>query len=338
MAALVVPGALALFTGLYAIPSILRHAVRAAVMPAGYTLPPVRHDKPWPFKVLADVALQRPVFEQWIVDVDLLKTSSQQNTSSSERRSAGGLGRVAHIAVWVFYPWRSTSPWDTLSAPLIVYSMGNGSTLDIHAWDMSRLVHKENPDAVFVCWDYCGVGRSAYSLDKTRLYAEPWDIEICAQSVLEKVRGAFQAQLKMKHMHLVCWGHSLGSWAASCMARDAQEHCARLVLSSPFSSLKDLTALAPLVGLGMFNPAANVASLSSATDLKIVCSYDDTLFPPRVHGYKLFEAFLKSRKSASLSQRNKREHVMACTSGAHSDNAVYVESSKAATASVGQAL
>lgn len=198
----------------------------------------------------------------------------------------------ARIVVWIFQPQASafTSPSTTIdgpreSSPVVIMSFGNSMSLDTSALFVADDLQRANPRTTVVFWDYGGVGRSSGASD-------PSFIEDDSTAVLQFVleHETIARALQSNAAHLVCWGHSLGSWAASNMARVAQSKCARLVLSAPFASLSTVSKLAILVGFARVAPSQNVQRLNPFTTFVLVHASDDDLFPPQ-HAEELERAY-----------------------------------------------
>lgn len=147
--------------------------------------------------------------------------------------------RAGPVEAWFLAP----ASGDTAAAPLIIYHHGNGELIDF--WPRAFDPLRRRGVAILLV-EYPGYGRSA---------GEP-----CQESITEATCAAFDLMLRepgIDPRRIVAYGRSLGGGAACVLARERP--VAALVLESPFTSVRALTARYAAPGFLARDPFDNLA-------------------------------------------------------------------------------
>lgn len=199
----------------------------------------------------------RVILPGWVA-VKAVNPSTPLPSSSFQQEIVDGL------TIWV----SDKHSKEDKSNPVVVCNFGNAMSLDQNAAAEEQLLRREREQQTIVMWDYRGVGRS-----ESTWFDSPLSLEADAKTVIDWVMKRYPGR------PIICWGHSIGTWASSIMATVAGIACKRLVISAGFSSLTDVNPLCWLLGFGQIAPASILALLHPETQMFIVHASDDTLFP-----------------------------------------------------------
>lgn len=199
----------------------------------------------------------RVILPGWVA-VKAVDPSTPLPSSSFQQEIVDGL------AIWVS---EEPSTGDK-NNPVVVCNFGNAMSLDQNAVTEELLLRREREQQTIVMWDYRGVGRS-----ESTWFDSPLSMEADAKTVMDWVMKRWPSR------PIICWGHSIGTWASSIMATVAGIACKRLVISAGFSSLTSVNPLCWLLGFGQIAPASILTLLHPETQLFLVHASDDELFP-----------------------------------------------------------
>ena len=219
-------------------------------------------------RIASTLILPGPLFEPKHYPTDPLPVT---NPPITQHLLEGGL------VAWEWPPRLSDRP----PTPTILFNFGNAMSLDTDGLKLATHIQTVHPYSPVIMWDYGGIGRSCNS------GGGPSHIEADARRILSLTQ----------QRDIVCWGHSLGSWAASVMAATAGTRCKKLVLSATFSNLANVSILAQMLGFGFCSPEEQVQRLAPTTLLTVVQATDDLLFPMRHVDYLLRAAPLKEDRT-----------------------------------------
>ena len=231
------------------------------------------------FLLFEDVPLDAPV------------TRLMQSTPATAATPEFTLNARARLRVPALKTVWITSSTQTQISHVVIMSFGNGMCLENDAAAVAQHVIVGNPKAAVVCWDYRGVGLSG---GRSSVAALERDARSVCDAVTRRI-AALQAAREMNatRISLACWGHSLGTHAATIMAASSPL-CSQLVLSAPFASFADVSVIPALVGSPRVSPVDLLPEVFA--HIAIVFAGDDTLFPPQVHVGKIAHVISASAK------------------------------------------